>query len=303
MRLFSSLLTTRQRAALLLALIVLFSLPSRQLAAQEETYHFGTKEPERTTYIALDFGLGGLQLANDYLTPLHYGGKFYGLNSTLEAPITKSKPLFLRLATQLAYGATLNPAHNAMMQSVRFSLQGELHYLFTLPYNIHLSFGGGIRTLFGGNLLPQNVNNIADGDFKLDVLAATQVAYRLPIRCFPMQLRLYGSLGIMGIAHQVGYNESYYEMLYLNGGFARSLHFSHWGNSVHGAILFAIDLPISNFITLRLGYSFDTDWQRLQNRSRRLDAHGAFIGFSFETLWFAGREAQQGDGHRAILYP
>lgn len=257
----------------------------------------------RTTYIGLDGSIGGGVVENTYLSPLRYGGTEYGLHLVIEHPITSYRPLLLRLASDLSYLYSLNPAKNAKLERIRFAALCETHYRFDLPYQIKFSLGGGVRALVGGNYLPSNVNNQASGDMKFDIISSMQLAYMLPVRLFPATLRLYTNCRIVGLAHQVGYNQSYFEMYYLGGGFARSLRFTHLGNAAQASLCFSVDMPIANFCTLRLGYRLDWDKMKLQNRISSSVSHGGFLGFSFDTLWFSGREAVQSLNHRPALFP
>lgn len=255
-----------------------------------------------TTYLAFDFSLGGALLKNEYLSPLRYGGKAFGLNLTAESPIVSNKFLMIRSASEINYLQALNPAGNAMLLRFHMRAQSELHYIFRLPHDIVLSSGGGLRFAGGSNKLPSNTNNMADGELKIDLLGSVQLAYRIPCKKFPGILRLYGNLGILGVAHQVGYNQSYYEVLLGKNGVARSFHFTHWGNALQGELVFAFDMPIANFCTLRAGYRLTGDKLHLENRLRTSTYHSAFIGFSFETNWLTGREAQMGKGNRPVLF-
>lgn len=285
--------------AIILSCLVIF----RGYAQNKEHIDSLATSLPRTTYIAADISLGGTKILNQFLSPLPYGGMAQGLNILIEAPITKHKPLALRLASSLNYSPTLNPARNARLLQVRLVGQAETLYRFALPSNLGFSIGGGLRVLSGYNTLPANVNNQQTADLKIDLLASGQLSYLLPWRAFPTTFRLYGNAGLLGLAHQLGYNQSYFEMYYAGGGFLKTLHATHWGNSLFASLLFSIDLPIVNFCTLRVGYRLEGDRMTLEGRTSSNFLQGAFLGLSFETLWFMGRKAVLSKEHRPALFP
>lgn len=269
------------------------------------TFALKAQQPEplsRTTYLAMDLSVGGGVVENSYLTPLRYGGTRYGLHLVVESPLTERHPLFLRLASDLSYLSSVNPSKSALLEQTRYVFQGEAHYIFSLPYSFKLSLGGGLRGLIGGNALPSNVNNTTSFDAKLDLVGSVQLAYMLPLQLFPATFRLYANYGVIGLAHHVGYNQSYFEVDSQDGGLARTLHFTHLGNASQSALLFSIDMPIANCCTLRIGYCLDWDRLYLERRASSVFTQGAFVGFSFDTLWFAGRAAVQSKQHRPVLF-
>lgn len=290
--------------ALVLA-VVLFcgETASAQLVLNSDSTTQTSLLQPKTTYIAADISFGGILLEDEYLSPLRYGGTNYGLNLTVEAPLTRRLPLMWRLASALDFANTKNPAGSAITTFYRGELQSEVLYRFNLPYGIRLAAGGGLRTTFGARLHSSNVNNPATIDLKADFTASLLAAYMLPVRAFPATVRLYANFGLLGMGHRLGYGQSYYEKHYLDGGLVKAFNFTHPGNTQYSSLVLAFDLPIVNFCTLRVGYRLDADHSRLNQRITSSVLHGGFVGFSFETHWFTGRKALLSPDRRPVLFP
>lgn len=262
----------------------------------------GQTEVQPSFYSANAVSLGGLLLSDEYLSPLDYGGMTVGVRTDNELPLSKRLPLMQHSNGALSYGLTFNPARSAGMHFVRAELHTETLYLWSLPHGIKLAAGPGIRTTFGGRLHTRNGNNPSTIDAKGDLTIGGLLAYRLPNDNWPIAFRLRTAYGVFGVANRLGYGESYYEQEFVREGIVRAAGVTHPFNTHYLNSSLSVDVPLWNVCTLHLGYQWSYDYSRLKERVRSVHSHVGFVGFSFEGLYFRGRNAAKRDTHRTVLF-
>lgn len=269
----------------------------------QTTAHPMQRVSPKTTFMAFDFTAGGQQVADEYLSPIGYGGYHIGGNIIIETPLTQRQPIFLRLSSTFNYSHSLNPAKNSLLTGYMLQLNSESHYKFDLGKGFCLTTGAGIRSHLESRYMPSNVNNQYAGDLRFELTAASQLAYLVPIKKFPATVRFYANIGLIGMSHKLGYTQSYFEKIYHDGGLAHSFWFTYLGNTALSNALLTVDMPLWNICTLRLGYQISPDYLNLANRKFTALRQSVLLGFSFETLWFTGRSAILSSSHRSILFP
>lgn len=250
----------------------------------------------RATYL----GAGGLLLAEDYLSPLSYGGYTISLQHErarhlYRTPSEEDASLWQRIkgtAPRTAdprwlwhqffaadYGSTTNPAGNATI--MRLQARYETAWLYQLYQGQwgRLRLGPGLAIGVGGLYSTRNGNNPAT--FKQDnsLTLALSYDYRLPSPSFPIQLRLMSRMDLLGTQFSQRYGESYYEMLYVSEALDHRFALVHLGNQLSQQFRASIDIPIWDRAIVSLSYRFQhRGWEVNGLRSRQTE-HVAGIGF------------------------
>lgn len=270
------------------------------LHAQSE----GTATPSvRATYFWADAAIGNMSVQDAYLSPLTYKGRSYSAYLGMEVPFTKKLPLLFMPQASFTFAQTINPTYSAAIHFYRVEAQLDAFYRYDLPYNLKLALGAGLRTTFGSKLHSSNVNNPATIDALASLTANFMIAYMVPCTYFPATISFYNSINLLGMGHRVGYGQSYFEKEYLDGGLYKAFHFTHLGNARYFIGNLAVDLPVWNYITLRVGYRFFSDYSLLSKRINYNFHNSFFVGLSFQTLWFTGRKAVLKKELRPALFP
>lgn len=279
----------------LIALFLLFSTKGESWAQQ--------RRAPRTSYHAFSIGYGGAYITDKTLSPLPYGGNTLSIAKRSERLLQKSFPEWI-ISTDgsFNYGSVFNPARNAAMRHLRVEYSPAILHLFSTPSHWVGGLGGGMRFLGGVRLHSRNGNNPAVVDALASFTVNGLLAYRLPLKEFPMAIRLTAGCSLFGFASALGYGQSYYEWVVDERATLRSLLFTSPLNNNYFATQLTVDIPLGDFCTLQLGYRGNFERTSFRGVVRSQVLHVPMVGFSFEALTYHGRRTAFQTSHKTTLF-
>lgn len=283
-----------------------------RLPAPYEPY----SSPSQRSYT---LGYGSFKLRDSYLSPLEYTGYSLSVSAELISPrykrYGKAEPegsLFSRRQRRLSdrwvlhnlargvFASTTNPSITA--STLYFSLEDRLSWLRRLSRGVwgDLLLGGGAGGSIGGLYHSRNGNNPSTAKFGLSLTLAGLYSYRLPVEVFPMHLKLYASIDLLGVMFSSEYGESYYEM-YETEALKKRFYLSYPSRLNRAVMRLTLDLPVMDWAILSLGYHYNHYGSHINHLETQLEEHALCLGLTFYTLPLGGRVVQQGKKYPLAL--
>lgn len=227
--------------------------------------------------------VGSADLADTYLTPLHYDGWHSAISySRTQAMGFDPERWSMRLALGVAVDHTQNPARNATMWNLDFEASWAMTRRFRVTDAVSAGIGGYTALNVGALYLGRNGNNPASakGAWMIGVRAATTYAMR--IGRLSITWGVEAAMPLTGVFFAPQYGQLYYE-IYL--GDHRGLAHAAWpGNYRRIDTRAWADLHLGG-TTLRLGYHFDLRSTRANDITSRSVTHAFSI--AVVTRWLS----------------
>lgn len=282
-----------------LTLIWLLSLAPSCLLAQAQ-------KPPETVQTANTIGFGGSLIYDSNLSNLSYGG--WNINYLYDR-LQRLKPgddsWLSHFQGGLSFSIANNPSGNASYYGALGDISWGALWHAAGVQGVNFYIGPGVGIQLGGLYSSRNGNNPAS--LKASLTADLQVlaSYRLPLESFPALFVLSWQTSLLGSTFAPGYGESYYELFTFHGGvlkgFFRHQAFAYPGNFNRQHLSVSTDIPLHNFATLRLGYSWRSLYSNLNGLRSSWHNHSTTIGFVLELQSKKGRKAMRGETVKPVF--
>lgn len=266
----------REKLKHILILLVLI-WPSIFIYAQDVA-----EKPLRPVYSAYMLEVGGANLADTYLTPLHYTGSHLGLQYE-RTQCMRFNPERWTMQLKLGLNGDLaeNPAKNADMYNLALEASWHMMHRWILPHQISWGLGGGPSLEAGCLYLERNGNNPAQAKASVTIDASGYASYKNKIFKIPFTLRYQATLPITGAFFAPDYGQLYYQ-IYL-GDHRHLAHVAWWNNYFQLDNLLTADLHFGA-TTVRLGYHAKIFSSKVNNIVSRNITQAFVIGVCTEWL-------------------
>lgn len=216
-----------------------------------------SQEPKNTiTSSGWSFGVGGISLYDQYLSPLVYTGTvFRGDYESMRFLSANNNKLSIQKTLMVSGGLTENEAKTNSIFYLSLRPGVGLHYHFRPLPDFKILVGGVWDLTFASKYSFNNGNNPYSADLSTQLNASVLAQYKFSVRQFPVILRYSLRSPLAGVMFVPEYGASYYEMFTL-GHLENSVHFSSVLNSLAWNSTLNADLLFKKF-TLRISYTHD----------------------------------------------
>lgn len=247
--------------------------------AQSVRLPFATTDSLRHTKTTLtEWGVGGANLLDTYLSPLTYTGTDFAINHHTERLAHWGKGC---VTVNAQYGGhyayVQSPTDDGKDFDAELTLSGGWHYNWRPTDHWHLAIGGLLELSGGFTYNTRNSNNPAQGRLGTALLASGVAEYyfRFFKKRATVRLQLDGQL--VGVQFSPEYGQSYYEIFSL-GHTNGIIHFTHPGNCPSARTQLHVVLPIKRS-NISVGYQADIRQSKLGGLKRHAWRNVLMIGY------------------------
>jgi hypothetical protein len=202
------------------------------------------------------FGVGGISLYDEYLSPLIYTGTVFRADYQSSRFISaENNRIYIDKILMVSGGLAKNAPQTNSLFYISLRPGIGMHYHFRPAQNLKLLVGGLWDLSFASKYNFNNGNNPYSADLSTQLRISSILQYRFNLWKIPVLSRYETRLPVMGVMFVPEYGASYYEMFTL-GHLGKAIHLSSpfnafsWNNSVSADLLF------KKFI-LRFSYTHD----------------------------------------------
>jgi hypothetical protein len=216
-----------------------------------------SQEPKNTiTSRGWSFGLGGVSVYDEYLSPLVYTGTVFRADyESMHFMSDSNNKLSLQQTLMVSGGMTDNVAKTNSIFYLALRPGIGMHYHFRPMANLKILIGGIWDLAFVSKYSFNNGNNPYSADFSTQINASFIAQYLLNVKKFPIMIRYSLRSPLAGVMFVPEYGASYYEMFTL-GKLGNAIHFSSLHNSLAWNNSLTADLMLKKMI-IRLSYIHD----------------------------------------------
>ncbi len=225
-----------------------------------------------------EWGVGGANLLDTYLSPLTYTGTDFAINHHTERLAHWGKG---RVTVNAQYGGhyayVQSPTDDGKDFDAELTLSGGWHYNWRPTNHWRLAIGGLLELSGGFTYNTRNSNNPAQGRLGTALLASGVAEYyfRFFKKRATVRLQLDGQLA--GVQFSPEYGQSYYEIFSL-GHTNGIIHFTHPGNCPSARTQLHVVLPIKRS-NISVGYQADIRQSKLGGLKRHAWRNVLMIGY------------------------
>lgn len=228
---------------------------------------------------------GCVDIADTYLTPLHYDGWHSAIRYERTQPM-RFNPSAWIMQLRLAgiFDHTENKTRNATMLHGSAEATWGMMRRFSIPGGVTLGIGPGLSADLGVLYLSRNSNNPASAKAAVTLDAMAYASWSSHVGPLKFTLRYQPTLPVTGAFFSPDYGQLYYQ-IYLgeHGGLA---HAAWWGNYFRLDNLVTADLHFGN-TSLRLGYRNNILSSKVNDIVTQDITHAFVIGIT--TQWISLR--------------
>lgn len=225
-----------------------------------------------------EWGLGGANLLDTYLSPLTYTGSDFAFNHHTERLAHWGKG---HVTVNAQYGGhyayAQSPTDDGKYFDTELTFSGGWHYNWHFSDNWRLAAGGLLEVSGGFTYNTRNSNNPAQGRLGTALLASGVAEYyfRFFKKRATVRLQLDGQ--VMGVQFSPEYGQSYYEIFSL-GHTNGIIHLTHLGNCPSARAQLHVVLPIKRS-SISVGYQADIRQSKLGGLKRHAWRNALMIGY------------------------
>ena len=241
-------------------------------------------QSERIVTNARMVGIGGAEVLDTYLSPLHYRGTELRYISHTLREKTDTTRLFHEIIHQGSLSLLENKSGYGGEMAGSYNFQYGWHWhLCDFHFKgstLRLDVGGNIDANIGFIYNTRNSNNPAQARAYLNLTPTAAATYTLHWR-HPLAVRYEVWLPVAGVMFSPNYGQSYYN-IFAQGNWDGNILVCHPGNALSIHQRFTVGLPLARR-TLVIGYESMLD----QSRPHNLRQH--HFTRSFVVGWTLGR--------------
>lgn len=228
---------------------------------------------------------GGADIADTYLTPLHYDGIHTAIRYERTQPM-RFDPAGWIMQLRLAgiFDHTENKPRNATMLHGSAEAAWGMMRRFNIPGGVTVGIGPGLSLDLGVLYLSRNSNNPASAKAAATLDAMAYASWSSSVGRLKFTLRYQPTLPVTGAFFSPDYGELYYQ-IYL-GEHSGLAHAAWWGNYFRLDNLLTADLHFGN-TSLRIGYRNNILSSKINDIVTQNITHAFVIGVT--TQWISLR--------------
>jgi len=217
---------------------------------------FSQEQKNTITSGGWSLGVGGVNIYDEYLSPLVYTGTIIrGDYESMRFISLTNKNISLQRTLMVSSGFTNNPAQTNSIFYLSVRLGVGMHYHFRPVTNLKIMVGGVWDLLFASKYSFNNGNNPYSADISTHLNASGIAQYLLKINKFPIMFRYSVTTPVVGVMFVPEYGASYYEMFTL-GKLGNAIHLASINNNIAWNSSLTADFIFKKMI-LRLAYYHD----------------------------------------------
>lgn len=204
---------------------------------------------------AFSFGVGGMNVLDEYLSPGVYRGMAFDFAYQTQHPFKRtgnwySSFFFNAVASPMRMGNGSGRTYSLMLD-----FRPSWEHLWIDKPRFTLTAGPSLLVRVGGIYNVRNSNNPAQLKLHMAASVSGEAAYMLPVPKFPIGLSWRFDIPLLGYNFSPDFGLQYYEMYYL-GQMSGASHFAWPGNLLMLGHRLSADLPVGR-VRLRLSYMGD----------------------------------------------
>lgn len=240
-----------------------------------------TEKDEKYHNHAWALGFGSSDQLDTYLSPQSYTGwQVKALYETIRLTSMANSRISFQSLSQATFSRTMNRSGSSTYLGANICYDAGWHYNWTPTDKLRILAGAMIGTKVGILHHSSNGNNPAQVRFNFGLSASLMAIYHLNIRKNCINIRYQANMPGIGIMFSPQYGQSYYEIG--QGNRDHNICCSYPGNAFCLWQQLTIDIPISNYTTLRTGYLCDTSQSHVNNIKIHDWSHSVMLGLVFQ---------------------